>query len=61
MKRILLLGPACRNNGDFVDAGVTVDVGDAGVAITPTRAQELVDGAAAQIASDEQPKTGQRG
>lgn len=61
MKRILLLGPACRNNGDFVDAGATVDVGDAGDAIAATRAQELVDGAGAQVASAEQLKTGQRG
>lgn len=61
MKRILLLGPAFRNNGDFVDAGVTVDVGDASDAIAATRAKELVDGTGAQVASDEQPKTGQRG
>lgn len=44
MKTITLHGPALRNNGQHVDAGATVAVGDKPNEINSFRAKKLVDG-----------------
>jgi hypothetical protein len=42
MNKIHLTGPSVRNNGDYVDAGTDVDVGEAPDQIVADRAAELV-------------------
>jgi len=43
MKAIHLHGAATRNNGRFIDAGATVEVGDKPEQISSTRADDLVN------------------
>lgn len=42
--KIILTGPNTRNDGSFVDAGTSLDIGDKPEHISADRAKELVDG-----------------
>lgn len=44
MKYIRLLSPAYSNNGRFLDAGMTIEVGEEGAQITEERADEITKG-----------------
>lgn len=43
MKKIHLHGPTARNDLAFVDAGITIDVGNGKTQISEDRAKDLVD------------------
>lgn len=44
MKKITLYAASSRNNGDYVDAGETLTIGNGAEEITSERAKTLVDG-----------------
>ncbi|UAK24351.1 hypothetical protein [Sphingomonas nostoxanthinifaciens] len=43
MKKLTLYSPSVRNDGSYVDAGATLEVGDAADQIDAARAQEFAD------------------
>lgn len=47
LKRITLYSPAVRNNGEYVDAGQTLDVGEDPEMIDAARAKTMIDGSLA--------------
>lgn len=53
--RIQLYGPSVRNNGEYVDAGATIDVGTEAEQIDADRAQELLDQTRAIPEAGDQP------